>query len=129
MAMSTPTNALHLSITVRLSRLFAHLSLADFARYSGTIDKNGLNNPRAPLYIVSGNAGHYDVRLSASALAFESDTNDTSHFRRASTVSTIPSNERTDLSSAPITRTAGEDCRSSTQIISNMSTSPLPTLP
>lgn len=28
----------------------------------GTIDKNGLNNPRAPMYILGGNAGHYDVR-------------------------------------------------------------------
>lgn len=28
--------------------------------YNGTADKNGLNNPTAPLYIVNGAGGHYD---------------------------------------------------------------------
>ncbi|GAA6060949.1 hypothetical protein JCM10212_003857, partial [Sporobolomyces blumeae] len=28
--------------------------------YNGTVDPNGLNNPRAPMYVVAGNAGHYD---------------------------------------------------------------------
>ncbi|GAA5995632.1 purple acid phosphatase family protein [Rhodotorula paludigena] len=29
-------------------------------QYNGTVDENGLNNPRAPLYIINGAAGHYD---------------------------------------------------------------------
>lgn len=28
--------------------------------FNGTIDPNGLNNPRAPWNILHGNAGHYD---------------------------------------------------------------------
>ncbi|GAA5996784.1 hypothetical protein JCM5350_007788 [Sporobolomyces pararoseus] len=28
--------------------------------YNGTVDPNGFNNPRAPMVILAGNAGHYD---------------------------------------------------------------------
>ncbi|GAA5942725.1 purple acid phosphatase family protein [Sporobolomyces koalae] len=28
--------------------------------YNGTVDPNGFNNPRAPMYVLAGNAGHYD---------------------------------------------------------------------
>lgn len=34
--------------------------LSDSAVFNGTIDPNGLDNPRAPWSIVNGAAGHYD---------------------------------------------------------------------
>jgi hypothetical protein len=34
---------------------------------SGTVDPNGFNNPRAPAYVLSGNAGHYDVSSTFSS--------------------------------------------------------------
>jgi hypothetical protein len=36
--------------------------------FNGTVDANGLNNPRAPWPIVNGAAGHYDVCLASHSL-------------------------------------------------------------